>query len=129
MSTYDALKDAVKLAQKVDNAELIQRLLDAQKEALEMQEELQTLRERVRELERQDDVEESLVFDDGVYWRGPEGGEQDGPFCQLCWDRDHMLIRLQDYKNGYFGCQSCDNTVDHPAATGGDSEAPVWRGR
>jgi hypothetical protein len=57
----------------------------------------------------------SLIFEDGVYWK-QNGDKRDGPFCQLCWDRDHRLLRLAQEKvddgektvNHRF-CRSCNS--------------------
>ena len=32
---------------------------------------------------------DGLIFEDGVYWKNI-GEKLDGPFCQLCWDRDQI---------------------------------------
>jgi hypothetical protein len=34
-----------------------------------------------------------LVFAAEAYWRKTEGG-YDGPYCPMCWDADHRVIRL-----------------------------------
>lgn len=118
MSVYDAIKDAVALAQKADNAELLQRLLDAQRGTLEMQEELQRLRRQVAEFEEQKQIEEDLEFDGVVYWLDFADGDRDGPYCQLCWDDRDKLIRLQDSKRGFFWCHACETSFDHDEASG-----------
>ncbi len=56
-----------------------------------------------------------LIFEDGVYWK-QNGEKLDGPFCQLCLDRDHKLLRLGQEKvddgekivNHRF-CRSCNS--------------------
>jgi hypothetical protein len=51
--------------------------------------------------------EEPLIFKDGVYWK-KIGDELDGPFCQLCFDRDQQIIHL-GYEKVYDG----ESYVDH----------------
>lgn len=58
----------------------------------------------------------SLIFKDGVYWK-QNGAELDGPFCQLCWDRDNNLLRLahEEVDDGekivnHRFCRSCNST-------------------
>jgi hypothetical protein len=34
-----------------------------------------------------------LAFAAEVYWRKTEDG-YDGPYCPMCWDADHKVIRL-----------------------------------
>jgi len=61
------------------------------------------------------DGHNGLIFEDGVYWK-QNGEKLDGPFCQLCWDRDHKLLRLGQEKvddgekivNHRF-CRSCNS--------------------
>lgn len=48
-----------------------------------------------------------LIFDDGVYWK-KNGEKIDGPFCQLCWDRDQKLLRLSQEK-----VDDGENIVNH----------------
>ena len=53
------------------------------------------------------DKESSLTYQDGVYWQ-KNGEKQDGPFCQLCWDRDQKLLRLSHEK-----VDDGEKVVDH----------------
>lgn len=129
MGAYEAVKDIAKLAQQMDNPELLQRTLEAQQQTLDLQEEVQTLRQKVRELERRDEIAEQLVWDDGIYWRSVDGEDEQGPFCQLCWDDRSKLIRLQDIGGRRFTCNACNNTIYHDAATDDEDGGTVWRGR
>lgn len=129
MSKYEALKDPIKLAQKAGEMDLYERLLDVRSDLQEIREENIELREHVQELERQENIAGQLEYDDGVYWRSSEGQDRKGPFCQLCWDRDRDLIRLQDVQQGYFMCLSCENSVAHNDATGGGGGSVSWPGR
>lgn len=51
--------------------------------------------------------EEIPIFKDGVYWK-KIGDKLDGPFCQLCWDKDKKLVRL-----GHDKVFDGETTVDH----------------
>ena len=105
MSLYDAAKDAVRLAQKVDNIELIQKLLDVQQQALDMQEKQQLLNIQVGELKMQISrlkASKKFVFAEGKnYLIDPEHSERhlcpvhtrqfgfeapliDGDYCNQC---------------------------------------------
>jgi hypothetical protein len=37
--------------------------------------------------------ENGLIYKDNTYWK-ENGKNLDGPFCQLCWDKDQKLLRL-----------------------------------
>lgn len=41
--------------------------------------------------------ENGLIYKDDAYWK-KNGEKLDGPFCQLCWDRDQKLLRLSNEK-------------------------------
>jgi len=45
------------------------------------------------------------------YWKKITEQEKEGPYCQLCYDKDQKLIRLQDWGNGEWNCQSCKTHV------------------
>lgn len=51
--------------------------------------------------------ENDLIYKDGVYWK-KNGENLDGPFCQLCWDRDQKLLRLSHEK-----VDDGEKVVDH----------------
>jgi hypothetical protein len=107
VSWYDALKDAAKLAQQSDNVELMRVLLDAQNEAMKQQDEIQELKERVRELEDQLEFEGALHFRENAYWSTDQEGQEDGPFCSRCWDKDGVAVRLHAHKSGALICPEC----------------------
>lgn len=105
MSLYDAAKDAVKLAQKADNIELIQKLLDVQQQALDMQEKQQSLQSRIGVLEKQNDELKSskkFVFASGRnYLVDPEDPSR--RLCPFCTPKNHVAIPIGT--NGY--CSQC----------------------
>lgn len=51
--------------------------------------------------------ENGLIYKDDVYWQ-KNGEKLDGPFCQLCWDRDQKLLRLSNEK-----VDDGEKVVDH----------------
>lgn len=62
MGLYDAMKDAVSLAQKADNIELYRQLLDLSAQALELQADVTRLREENVELKRVHDLESDIEY-------------------------------------------------------------------
>ena len=52
MGFYDAMKDAINLAQKADNIELYRQLLDLSAQALDLQEENRRLKEEIADLRK-----------------------------------------------------------------------------
>ena len=113
MGVYDLAKDALKLAQQIDNIELQRKILDMQNEALQMVEERQKLVDRVHELEEELQTHGELDFKDNCYWRGA-----DGPFCTNCWDVGKSLVRMWQMPDPeYWQCPSCK----HPMSVRGSA--------
>ena len=45
-----------------------------------------------------------------------EDGTKDGPFCPVCWDKEHLQIRIGDEYNAYPSgvyrhCYNCKNNI------------------
>jgi hypothetical protein len=93
---------AIKISAEIAN--LQGRLIDVQQQALSLQSENQALRDEIRKLRDTSDLERSVVFRDGAYWRirsasqgeSPAKQEEalDGPFCPSCWT-EKKLRRAQ----------------------------------
>ena len=98
MGIYEAIKDAVNIAMKADNFELISKLMDAQKESLDLLEENRQLRLRINELEDNDNLAKSLFFINNCYYR-LEDKNFNEPFCTNCWDNNRKLIRMHKYED------------------------------
>ncbi len=109
MGWYDALKDAITVAQKADNIELTRQLLDAQRELLDMQAENNRLRGEIFELRSKEADAEGLHFDKNSYWKTMPAGAADGPFCSRCWDFDKKLVRLKTSTKYVPVCPNCKN--------------------
>ena len=62
MGFYDAFKDVLNMAQKVDNIDLYRQLLDLSAQALEMQEEIIKLKAENKELKSQKDIEDDIEY-------------------------------------------------------------------
>jgi len=79
-----------------------------------LQEENVRLKQRLNEAEFKSDVARQMHFDKGIYWlRKPtdDGTNREGPFCQVCYDRDRKPVRLQHLtgpQTGWF-CAACRN--------------------
>lgn len=86
MGLYEAIKDAYNIAQKADNIELIQKMLDVQKLALDMQEKQQQQNKKIVELEKELETLSDLSkyeFADGKnYLIDPAYPSR--RFCPLC---------------------------------------------
>ena len=106
MWLYDAMKDVAKLAQKADNIELYQRLIDLSAQALDLQAENTKLKEENAELKKKRDLANEIVRHKEPYIT-LRNDVKDLCYCSHCWDSQQLLIQLNCHKNGTFECSHC----------------------
>lgn len=105
MGIVDTSKIIVDLVKAGATIELQEQAMNLRVEALELQNENLTLRQRISELEAEAALTDEMVFEKGIYWReGSQGRE--GPFCQRCLDVDKIAVRLQEQRDGWM-CTGC----------------------
>lgn len=110
MGLYDAMKDAVSLAQKADNIELYRQLLDLSAQALELQAEVTRLREENAELKRVHDLESDIeYYVDAFVTRKSDA--KPIKYCAACWVGKKKLVPLQDIKWDNYECPLCKARV------------------
>lgn len=121
MSIKDYLGNIKTLLVDIPNADLkaeIQSaLIDAQGEALDLQERVALLQEenskladQLREKSRTTDLDEKLYYARNAYWRRDE--EIVSAYCPTCWDANRLLMRLDDYGRNLGYCHHCKNTFE-----------------
>lgn len=84
MSFYDALKDAVNLAQKADNVELYRQLLDLNAQAMKLQAEITRLTEENEQLKKNSYIEGKIIRHEQLYVT-LEGENNNIRYCSTCW--------------------------------------------
>ena len=109
MGFYEAMKDAVSLAQKADNIELYRQLLDLSAQALDLQAEVAKLREENAELKKKSIEQKKIIRHQGAYIT-LEGDEKEIPYCALCYGKDGIFIQMVDQGAAY-GCYNCRSSV------------------
>ena len=87
-------------------------LAGLQDEYLALFEENESLRRQLQDVSDVLDLASSMQFDGQKYWLR-DGGRPDGPFCQVCYDREGQLIRLQEQER-HWHCQVCGNSYIKP---------------
>ena len=109
-----AIKDAgLSLEQaevKLKVAELISALSDAKMSIAEVRELLQKKEEEIKELNSKWNIYQKLKYVAPYYWL-IEDEKKDGPYCQLCYDKERSLIRLQEVWPGSWTCNCCKSKV------------------
>jgi hypothetical protein len=96
---------------KLKLADLMTALADARIAVSSVQEDLLTKDRQIKELRESLDLKKVMKYQAPFYWHD-EGGRQDGPFCQQCYDSAQKAIRLQDLKNSCWRCNTCGNVYD-----------------
>jgi hypothetical protein len=103
-----------KILDTLDKVVIVQgSLYQAQNELMRLQEEKRQLSEKVRSLEDKLALQEAMTFDGRMYWK-MQDEKKDGPFCQLCWDSEKLLIRLQGNENDQWYCCKCRGSYHGP---------------
>ncbi len=101
-------------------AELIDALADAKIEVADFKELLFLKNDEIKELKNSIEVKKKVVWKEPYYFV-VEDDDQDGPYCQRCYDVETSLVRLQSpNKNGYWNCTECgkdfrDSTYKRPS--------------
>ena len=99
-------QDILDLVKKGSTLEAQEKIMELREEHLSIREEVLSLREENRLLRERRDVTDGLTFERPYYWV-EKNNQKDGPFCQVCWDSDKKLIRLQSRDRGAWRCQCC----------------------
>jgi hypothetical protein len=94
-------KEIAELVKKYNNMDLYQKIVDLRDEIFKLSEDNLTLKERVRELEKQQEITAQLTREGNVYWQITVDGKKLGPFCMACWDGDRKLINVLQTRDRY----------------------------
>ena len=116
MDWYEALKDAIEIAKKAGDIEVVQSIISAQQQVLDIQRDNVKLREENANLKKQiEDLndltrkEKDLIVCKGFLF-DKSNSQNPGPFCQACWVSQRKLICIvkQDSFTGPFNvCPLC----------------------
>ncbi len=92
MGVIETASDLAKLAQKLGNIEVYERVIWLQSQVMELiganmsrREETQPLKEELRNLNDKTEITKSLKHQNNNYYT-VVAGKEDRPFCTLCWD-------------------------------------------
>jgi hypothetical protein len=108
--------DAIKASGK---SEGLQALIDLQAVMLELIQnqhqqilEIVQLRDTIKQLEQEKQRTEHITFDGASYWK-TIGDRRDGPFCQVCYDKEGKMSRLRVFRGTgvNWRCNICQSTA------------------
>jgi hypothetical protein len=108
---YQDILDLLKNGLTVEAREKILELREA---ALQLQEENLALKEQLKQFHGDAEMCSKMYFEKGAYWLSTptdDGTNLQGPFCQVCRDRDKKPVRLHrtNAPGGGLYCAVCRN--------------------
>lgn len=103
-------KDIMDLVKKGATVEAQEKIMELREAAILLQDENHDLKELVRSLKEQLETKGKMNWEKPFYWL-KDGDDKNGPFCQVCWDKDDKQIRLQGGENGTWDCGVCKSVV------------------
>jgi hypothetical protein len=112
MGWYEAVKDAINVAQKADNLDLMRQLLEVQKEIQDMSSEMITLKNENRELREKLNTKENVKYDRKLNLYYTEGDEGRIDYCPVCWSRDSILAPVIKWEDGVHYCHTCKSYIN-----------------
>jgi len=102
--------------------------MELREAAIELQDENYELKQKIKELEAELATKQEVVWEKPSYWLIKDK-VKDGPFCQICYDVDNKLVRLQGGKNDFWKCNSCKSSYRGPTYVKPDLRIPNRRDR
>ena len=107
MGALPDFKDIIDLMKKGSTLEAQEKIMQLREAHLLQREELLALREENRLLRERLELADTLSYESPYYWLEKSGRRQ-GPYCQVCRDRDSKLIRLQKQSASWsWRCEAC----------------------
>ncbi len=120
MAIIPSYKEIISLMKKGLTLEAQEKIIELREIALQFQQENIEKKEEVNKLLKLMEIEKSISWEKPFYYTLKEKIKE-GPFCQLCYDKNKNLIRLQNPEKGCFRCLACDNdyyTEDYNPSVG-----------
>ena len=108
MGWYEAIKDGIAVAQKMDNIPLVQSLMDAQKQIFDLLEENHHLKEEVTKMKEIENIACKIERHDDAYITLSDDPEKH-IYCSNCWDSKRVLVQGQKTSTGAYHCPACGN--------------------
>ncbi len=101
MGIISDAREIVDLVKKLGDAELYRKIVELEKEIIGLTYEVRELKEKLK-------LQGEIQWDGRIYWLIKKDSPKDGPYCQLCQDRDQRLTRLQSAADKWYclGCKS-----------------------
>lgn len=120
MGWYEALRDAVSVADQLGDTEMRKKLVAVEMECVKLAEDNAFLRQQLLDLREKEQLRENMEFRDNVYWQRLEDGKYEGPYCPKCRDGAQKNTRMQERSDDhYWRCKVCSCSVEKPGPNPG----------
>ncbi len=104
MALYEVIKDCINVAQKADNIPLVQNLIDAQKQILDLINENDMLKRENKELKENKMRMENIERHEDAFIT-LKNDQKGLIYCSCCFDKDNKLVQAQtDKEDGKYWC-------------------------
>ena len=121
--------EIIELLKKGATIEAQEKIMELRETALQLQEESIEFKKKIKELEEAIETKNCIVWE-APYYFIEKDNKKDGPFCQLCYDKEKLLIRLHEGKKGSWSCHSCEKIFRDksyvPSQRKTISKGPSW---
>lgn len=108
MGWYEAIKDGINLDQKADNLPLVQSLLDAQKQIMDLQNKNNSLKKEIVRLQGIEDLSKQVERHNDAYIT-LKNDSNNIIYCLCCWDTKKILVQGNIIDTGKYKCSFCNN--------------------
>ena len=112
MELYAVIKDAISMAQKADNIDLMKKLYDVQAELLDLQNRNLELEQENMALKVAAKIKEHIEYNPArtlIYQI--DAGNKIGPYCTKCFEKEGKLFSMRRWDDGRWHCPNCQETV------------------
>lgn len=106
MGWYEAIKDGINAAQKADNIPLVNNLIEAQMQVLDLINENNKLKIENTELKSKKDLTDKIERHKDAYITLKDDINKI-IYCSNCYDTKQLLVQAQIDDNGQYLCSSC----------------------
>jgi hypothetical protein len=108
MGWYEAIKDAISVARKADNIDVVQSLIDAQQQIVDMQKEMEVQREEVKRLKDNSDLAKKIERYNNTYVTFSDDDKKI-KYCSSCWDKEEKVVQISfSLTNSLYNCPNID---------------------
>jgi DNA repair exonuclease SbcCD ATPase subunit len=119
-SAFEAISKASKIVnmlmtadKAIATAETKKHLADVLGELTKLQVACQEKDAEIAELKQQLHDKTHMKHENGCYIEyDDEGDKVGGPYCQVCWERDHKKASVKKSENGIYYCYICKRSVE-----------------